>query len=156
MLIGQPLMLEDYHVGKKVFVTEDVAFIAEEYVNLFSNTTDISFPSGIYEVSKIEKNKINATSLSHKAIPHTTLYLKYEKWTKTEEPVPIVLNPDGDVLFADAIFVEGGIKNVISDIENFIKINNSRFDCIQCKGKLNIVSHNVRICNHCEKNWKQK
>lgn len=152
---NEKINIDSLYVGKYIFLNDEISEILDGlFYSLNKNHQKIE--SGLYSVKSIEKKFQDKSKLNWYDSAYE-IVIANEYWIpdiyNNVYSLSIVINYNGDVVFSGQMIIENCIKDVIFDIEDLKKINDSRFDCICCKNPLNIISMNLRFCSKCESNF---
>ena len=127
--------------GDWLYVDEDAAALFSAVVEAAQNT-EYKAPTGKYYIGKITKGK-----------SARTITFFHEAWDQKTTPGVVTL-----VTLTGEVFIKNFNMNipvelfqVFRNVKELSKINDTRFDCIVCGQRLNIITTNIRICSPCEK-----
>lgn len=159
MILGEPLKIKDIQIGKWVHLNNEAASHINSHIAYFQGIVDYDVVPGCYYISNGQKHYSDLSKIRDKGNVCAEIYLMHEKWDPQDENIKsihIALNKDGSIILGGALLLEEALHNVIYDLDELIQTNNQRFDCVNCRKPLNIISPNLKICKKCEEEFNKK
>ena len=148
--------LEDYRVGKWVFLGEELLSYLNQVYRHENRKMWMQDPSiGFYEIIKVERSPWFGIK-KESGTPAMEVSLMMNTWEKSNpdiEPVVLILNHDADIVLGGQLLLNDCVFHAISTLKDLTDENNKRFTCISCSKPLNIISVNLKICRVCEESF---